>query len=188
MRIRLPGIATRIYRSARGLWFPEYDEVVERGNNCLALLLPQKRSGIVVPGSNIVTDAGDVYIAQRSAGETPTNGFTTWEMASAGTPGKTANRSNFTPITGSQKVQTTGYPKTNDTDPDNTGGGTKVRTTSVSYTGADFSHSAISHALITNASPGASEPILAGWAWASAFAKASTDSLKCFHNVTMNGV
>ncbi len=191
-RVRLPGLITRIFRSNGSLWFPDYDHVVDPRLNCLAVLRritgPELGRLLIVPAANIVTDAGDVYFAQRSAGESPTNAFTTWEQCSAGTPGKSANRSAFTAISGSQQAQDAGYPKSNDNDADNTGAGTKVRTSRVSYTAASFNHAAITHAIITNATPGASEPILTGFAWAASINKTSADTLKCFHNAAAAGV
>lgn len=187
-RFRIPGVATRIWRSAASLWFPEYDALVDRRNNVLAVLRRPGELARLIPGQNIITDAGDIFFAQRGAAESPTNGFTTWEMASAGTPGKGSNRSNFTLIGSSQQAQDGTYPKSNDGDTDNTGRAADARTTRVSYTAASFSHSAITHGIITNATPGASEPILAGWAWAASINKTSADTLKAFHNATNNGV
>ena len=187
IRKHLPQFLNRVYETRHGLFVPLFDAWVPRHNNVLAILGTQDGK-IVVPGHNIVTDAGDVFLAQRSAAETPTNTFTTWEQASAGTPGKAANRSGFTVIASSQLVQDGTYPKTNDDDTDNTGAGTDVRTSRASYSAASFSHAAITHAIITNPTPGASEPILTGFAWAASINKTSSDTLKVFHNGTLNGV
>ena len=189
-RITLPGIATRMFRSRAGLWFPDYAHVVDARNNCLAILRGPRFDGrgIVIPGANIVTDAGDVHFAQLGAAESATNAFTLWSMATAGTPGKTATDDTFTLIASSGQAQDATYPKTNDGDSDNTGAATDARTTRVTYTAASFNNGAITHAFITNTSPGAAEPILAGWAWAASINKTSSDTLKCFHNATMNGV
>lgn len=186
--LQLPGLLTRVFRSQGGLWFPDYDHVVNRRDNVLAVLRRPWGDKILIPAHNIVTDAGDVFYAQRGAAETPTNAFTTWEMHSAGTPGKTANRSNFTAIASSQQVQDATYPKSNDSDGDNTGAGTEVRTTRVSYTAASFTHAAITHGIVTNTTPGASEPILSGWAWVASINKTSADTLKAFLNHDMEGV
>lgn len=186
---RLAGhLTTAVYQTRAGLWMPAYDQVVKRTDNVLALLQRPWGDLILVPGANIVSDAGDVYFAQLGASESPTNAFGVWEMCSAGTPGKAANRSAFTAIAGSQQAKDAGYPKSNDGDADNTGAGTKVRTTRVSYTAASFSHAAITHGILTNTSPGASEALMAGWAWSSSINKTSQDTLKCFHNSSMSGV
>jgi hypothetical protein len=187
-RFRLPGLATVLQRSRAGLWFPEYGHVVDRRNNVLAVLRRPRQDGILIPGCNIVTDAGDVHIAELGSGEVATNAFTTWAMASAGTPGKAADDDDFTLIAGSLQAQDGTYPQTDDGDGDNTGAGVDVRTTRVSYTAAAFNHAAITHGYITNASPGVAEPLYAGWAWASSINKTASDTLKAFHNTTMNGV
>jgi hypothetical protein len=187
IRMHLPGFLNAVYETRAGLWVPLFDAVVPRHRNVLAIL-GTPRGKLLIPGSNIVTDAGDVFLAQRSAAESPTNAFTTWEQCSAGTPAKGANRSAFTAIGSSQLAQDGTYPKTNDDDTDNTGAGTDVRTSRASYSAASFSHAAITHAIITNTTPGASEPILTGFAWAASINKTASDTLKVFHNATVNGV
>jgi hypothetical protein len=117
-----------------------------------------------------------------------TNVFGIHELASAGTPGKAADRSGFTVIASTQKAHAATYPKTNDGDADNTGAGVDVVTWLASYTKGDFNHGAITHGIITNATPGATEPILTGYAFAASFAKTADDTLKVFVNHTMNGV
>lgn len=186
-RIRVPGVVNRVYRTAAGIFVPLFDAFVPKHMNVIAIVCREGR-GILIPGSNIVTDAGDIYFAQRSAGEAPTNTFSIFEMCSSGTPAKGANRSVFAAISGSQKAQDAGYPKSNDTDTDNTGRATDVRTARVSYATGDFTHAAITHGLITNPSPGANEALLTGWAFAASFAKSNAETLKVFHNATLNGV
>lgn len=186
-RIRLPGVITRVYRTAAGLFMPAYDAFVPKYNNVIALL-GTAAGTILIPGCNIVTDAGDIYFAQRSAGEAPTNSFTTFEMCTSGTPAKGANRSAFAVISGSQQAQDSGYPRTNDSDTDNTGRATDVRTARVSYTTGAFTNGAITHGLITNPTPGANEALLTGWAFAASFGKSNSETLKVFHNATLNGV
>lgn len=187
VRKHLPQFLNKVYETRAGLFVPLFDAFLPKHQNCLAVL-GTPRGKLLIPGHNIVTDAGDIYFAQRSAGESPTNAFTTWEQCSAGTPGKAANRSNFTAIGSSQLAQDGTYPKTNDGDTDNTGAGVDVRTTRASYSAASFSHAAITHAIVTNTTPGASEPILTGFAWAASINKTASDTLKVFHNGTLNGV
>jgi len=191
-RLRLPGILTRIFRSRGSLYLPEYSVEVDRRHNVLGILRrvtgPLAGLGRIIPACNIVTDAGDIYFAQRSAGESPTNVFGIFEMYSAGTPGKGNNRSSFTAIASSQIAMDGTYPKTNDGDADNTGAGTKVRTARSTYSAASFNHAAITHGGITNTSPGASEPMLAGWAWAASINKTAADTLKVIHNAAALGV
>lgn len=186
-QLHLPGFLTRVYRSAAGIFVPAFDAFVPRHQNVLAVLC-RPDGKLLIPGCNIVTDAGDVYFAQRASGEAPTNAFTTWEMATAGTPGKTANRSAFTVIAGSQQAQDATYPRTADNDTDNTGANTETRTSRVTYTAASFNNAAITHGLITNATPGASEPLFTGFAFAASFAKTASDTLKVFHNADAEGI
>jgi len=177
-----------MYRSASGLWFPEYDHVTGKHRNVLAVLRPARGAGRIIPASNIVTNDGDLYYAEMGAGETPTDAFDVHEMCSAGTPAKGADRSAFTPIGSSEKAHTAGYPKTNDGDSDNTGAGVDIVTYLASYSAADFNAASISHGIITNATPGASENLLTGYAFASAFEKTAADTLKVFVNHEMSGV
>jgi hypothetical protein len=78
-------------------------------------------------GSNIVTNAGDDYYAQRAAGETPTNDFAgsngrlVLRTGTVLTPLKTNTYTHvLTPIATSHKTKTAGYPRTNDPDVLNT--------------------------------------------------------------------
>jgi hypothetical protein len=185
--LNLPFTLTKILRSKAGIWFPEYDHLINPSNNVLAIL-GRPAGKLIIPACNIVTNDGDLFYAELSVEDTPTDTFTWWEMQSAGTPDKAADRSDFTAIADSGKAQTAGYPKLDDADTDNTGAGADVRTTSVSYTAGDFDHSAITHGIVTNTTPGADENILSGWAWASSINKTSADTLKCFLNHTFNGV
>lgn len=191
-RLRIPGLRTTVYRSKGGLWFPAVDLVIATRDNCLALLRrvagPHAGWAELIPAANIITDAGDIHLAQQAAGESPTNAFGIWEQCSAGTPAKGADRSDFTPIASSQLAQDATYPKTNDGDADNTGAGTDVLTSRASYSAASFNHAAITHAIRTNLTPGASEPILTGFAWAASINKTASDTLKVFHNATFTGV
>jgi hypothetical protein len=139
---------------------------------------------------NIVTNEGDKYYAQKSAGETPTNVFNTMVLGNGVQPtwSKTSNYGTLAgPIAGSNKTVSAGYPKTNDTDPDNTGGGVDVVTWKFSWGKADFSATGINQAVITIANPSLSSPILTGFNM-TAFDKTSGDTLTIFVNHSMEGV
>jgi hypothetical protein len=139
---------------------------------------------------NIVTSAGDRYYAQRAAGETPTNNFNTMVLGN-GTPPTYTKTSNFGTLTGaisgSAKVVASGYPRTNDTDPDNTGGGLNVVTWKFSWGKADFSATGINQAVITVPSPSSTSPILTGFTM-TAFDKTTNDTLTIFVNHSFEGV
>lgn len=180
-------LANAVYRSKAGLWVPQFDFLAPKHRNILALL-GRPEGALLIPGSNIVTDAGDIHYAQKAAGEAVTNAFGVLELASAGTPAKGADRSAFTPIASTEKAHDAGYPTTNDADSDNSGSGADVVSYLTSYTTGDFNATGITHGIITNATPGASEPILTGFAFAASFDKTSSDTLKVFVNHEQSGV
>lgn len=179
--------ANRVLVSKAAIWMPALDLVVPKHRNVLAVI-NGPRGRFLVAASNIVTDAGDLHYAQRAVTESLTNAFGIHELGSAGTPGKAANRSAFTAIGSTAKAHTATYPKRNDGDTDNTGAGVDIVTFLGSYAKADFNHAAISHGWITNTAPGASEPLLTGYAFGAPFAKTADDTLKVFVNHQMNGV
>lgn len=188
IRTSVPGFAHRVYRTAGALLVPLFDSFIPLHKNVLALL-ENEEGRFLIPASNIVTNDGDVYYAQRGAGESPTNAFDRLVLASAGTPAKDADYSDFTPIGSTLKAFSGSYPKTGDDDADNTGAGADIVTYLAAYTKADFNHSAISHGLITNDTPVASppSPILTGFAFDNPFEKTANDTLKVFVNHEMLG-
>jgi hypothetical protein len=104
-----------------------------------------------------------------------------------GAPGKASNRS--TPgvlITGSAKAIDATYPLVNDGDSDNTGAGTDIATYRVSYLTSEANGS-IDDVILTNPTPGASEPCIMH-ADGLAVTKSASDTLKVFVNHTFNGV
>lgn len=188
IRHSIPGYRNRVYGSLASLFVPLFDAVVPKHKNVLAVV-EGPEGKLLIPAHNIVTDAGDIYYAQKSAGEAPTNAFTTMVMCSAGTPGKAAVYSAFTAIAGSTKVISATYPKTNDTgDADNTGDAVNVVSWLGNWAKADFNNAAISHGLITIAAPVSGSNLLTGYAFAAAFAKTVNDTLKVFVNHQMLGV
>jgi len=186
---RIRGFSNLVFRTKGGIRTPLFDMFVPRHNNILFIFEGPTYGKMLVPAHNIITDAGDIHYAQRAVAETLTNAFGILELGSAGTPGKSANRSSFTPISSTQKAHDATYPRRNDNDADNTGAGTRIVTFRTSYTAADFNATGIARGWITNTSPGASEPILTGFTLPnSPFDKSASDSLKVFTNHTMNGV
>lgn len=144
----------------------------------------------VIEANNIVTDAGDVFYAQKGAGEVPANAFANLVLGSTATPNpqKTSTYSSITPIANTNKAPATGYPKTNDTDTDNSGRGVKAVTWKYIYAAADFSHSAITEGVITIASPTTGSPCLCHFSFGGAFEKTLTDTLTIYVNHTKNGI
>lgn len=163
---------------------------LEVGGKVIAILRNEK-TGLyrVIETHNIVTDAGDIYYAQQAANESPTNTFNTLELGTAGTPGKAADRDDFTPIASTQKAVKATYPRTADPDADNTGDGADVTTWTFEYAAGDFNNAAITHGWITITAAGAGAALLTGFAFTGgAFAKTASDTLKVIVNHTFNGV
>lgn len=146
---------------------------------------------------NIVTDAGDLFYAQRAVKTSiPTNFVDgsgdfdgVMELGTAGaSPGKASNRSNMTTkVASSEKAMDSTYPKLNDGDADNTGAGTDIVTYRVSYGTSEANGTAIDRLIITNPSPGASEAVLMYATFGSSFNKTSSDTLKVFVNHSLTG-
>jgi hypothetical protein len=190
IKTSIGGFLNRVYKTRGGsIIIPNFDAFLPRHRNVLAVLTSQSGK-LLIPASNIVTDDGDVYYAERGAGGIPSNAFGIHELCTAGTPGKQADRDNFTPISGTQKAHTATYPKTADADTDNTGAGIDIVTYLATYAKSDFANAAVSHGIITNSSPNVSpsEEILTGYAFTTPFAKTLDDSLKVFVNHEMRGV
>lgn len=189
LRSSVPGFKNRVYKTLGGIFVPLFDAFVPRHQNILAVL-GSREGKLLIPGANIVTNDGDRYYAQLGAGEATTDDFDVHVLASAGTPAKAADYQWFTPIGSTEKAHTATYPKTSDADADNTGSGSDIVTYLATYGKADFAHAAITHGMITNATPVASpgENLLTGYAFASSFAKTTDDTLKVFVNHEMLGV
>lgn len=188
-RIHLPGVVTRAYQSLASRWFPEFSS--EQGLHMNVLAQLQTPAGVqLIPAHNIITDAGDLWYAQKAMGETPTNDFAGGKgvMCSAGTPGKTANYSSFTPIASAALAVDATYPKRNDGDANNTGAGVDIVTWRFSYSAASFANAAITHGLITLTTATGTDPLLTGFAFAASFAKTTSDPLTVWVNHEFLGV
>lgn len=166
----------------------ENDVMGYRGKIVVVLEGPEKGRR-VFETENIITTAGDVYYAQRGAGESPTNAFASLHLGSTATPdtGKASNYGSITPINDTEKAPSAGYPKANDTDADNTGGGTNVVTYKYVYAKADFSHAAITEGIIKVAAGADTDPVLCHFEFVAAFEKTVNDTLTVFVNHTCLG-
>lgn len=164
------------------------DRMGIKGKIVVVLEGPEKGKR-VFETENIITTAGDVFYAQMGAGETPTNAFANLYLGSTATPstGKSSNFGSITLISNTNKAPSSGYPKSNCTDTDNTGGGTNVVTYKYAYAKADFSHSAITEGVIATATAGGTDPVLCHFAFAAAFEKTANDTLACFINHETEG-
>jgi len=148
---------------------------------------------------NIVTNAGDLFYAERGVNTAVPTNFTDGAGAFDGimelyngasaAPAKGNDRSDLAGlVTGSDQAMDSGYPKVNDLDADNTGAGTDIVTYLVSYAKGDANGTGIADVIITNPSPGASEALLMHAEFSASFDKTSNDTLKVFINHQMNGV
>ncbi len=145
--------------------------------------------------SNIVTNDGDIFYAKQGAGETPaTNenfaiGRCELRTGTA-TPAKADTYTNVTtPVTTSRDTLEVGYPKTNDTSADNTGGATDAVSYKYYWATTDFNANGITGGCVhDNATPSGATKLLTHWTFSASFSKTSTDTLTLFVNHTMNGV
>lgn len=143
--------------------------------------------------TNIVTDDGNVYYAERGAAETPT---LTIDAASVGVntvnPTATDDYGDLTTtgITNPEVSVQSGYPKTNDTDADNTGAGSDVVTWKFIWGTGDgiTSTNNIADVLLHEATATGTDAILSRAEFAATFAKTNTDTLTVYVNHTMLGV
>ena len=140
-----------------------------------------------IPGANIVTNDGDLYYAQRGAGETPTNTYVGFRLGTDNTTPTKTDTDVTTFLSGSGKNTDATYPKTNDGDSDNTGAGTDVVSWRVSYTTAEANGTGIEElAIVDNITTPTTA--LTHALFAASFDKTSSDTLKVFVNHTINGV
>ena len=152
---------------------------------------------------NIVTNDGDLYYAERGAiltigppvsplptNFTDTNGVPDMEQElydnTGAAPGKTSDRSDAGVLIGAIKALDATYPLVNDGDSDNTGAGVDIITYKVTYTTAQV-NGAIDEVILTNPSPGASEPVIL-FADGLNTTKTTANGLKTFVNHEMLGV
>ena len=173
----------------------------------IVMVLENQKTGEkrVMETKNIVTDAGDLYYAERAAlltvgatispvptNFTDANGVPDMVMqlfyGASAAPAKTNDWDDMvSPVTSSAKAMASGYPKVNDVDADNTGSGVDICTYLVSYLTSEANHATISDVILTNPSPAAGWPILMQ-AEFTPFEKTSSDTLKVFINHEMLGV
>ena len=190
IRTRLSGYLNA-YTTRAGLWLKDCDLLVPlmpRGMNVRGCLYtPQGK--LLKAGHNLISTAGELHYAELINGAASTNVFTTGELASAvpATPAAGDDRSDYTMVATSEKAITATYAKINDTDTDNSGKGADVYTYKYEWTAGDGNYADIDGGIITNVSPGASEPILTGFTIAN-FAKDASTALTLWINHAPTGV
>lgn len=158
---------------------------------------------------NIVTDDGDLYYAERGAlltvgtpispvptNFTDTNGVPDMIMEiydntpANNAPAKANDRGDLlgTIAPSSAKAIDATYPQVNDGDADNTGSGVDIITYRVSYLTSEANQVDNTDVILTNPTPGATEPLIMHAEFTASFTKTSADTLKVFVNHQMNGV
>ena len=157
-------------------------------------------------GANLVTNDGDIYYAKKAAGETPASnenfGASACVLQNPSSPNTIAKTDAYAQVTnpivssGAVRGLTATYPKTADSDSDNTGASADA----ISYrfdwatnqidtsSGNPITGGAIYD--VGQTSPVSGTKILTHWNFTSpaTFHKTSTDTLKLFVNHTFNGV
>lgn len=185
------------------------DDVKIRGTVVVVLVNQKTGKKRTLMTKNIVTDAGDLYYAERGAllttgtpispvpsNFTDVNGVPDMIMElydntpANNAPAKGSDRSDLlgTIAPSSAQPMDATYPLVNDPDPDNTGSGTDIITYRRSYTVTQANLADITDVILTNPAPGASEPVINHSEFAAPFTKTSDDTLKVFVNHQMSGV
>lgn len=139
-------------------------------------------------GHNLITNEGDLVMAEKLADDTPSYAFINCVLGTgAVAAAKTDDYDDITPIAGSEKAPSAGYPKVNDTDTDNTGKGVDVCTWKYEWATGDFNNAAVREGCITIASPIAGSKIFNRWVEAAAYEKSSSATLTQYVNVSITG-
>lgn len=186
IRERMAEFVNPVFRSRGLIWLPD-GGIVRRHRNVLAVL-GTPRGPLLAAGSNLVTNEGDLYYAQRGAAETPTTDFTAGglRLGSASTTPTKSSADVTTFIASTGKAVSGSYPTTNDGDADNTGAGTDIVSWLFSYTKGDFNAPTIAEGAIVD-NTGTPTKALAHFLFDSSFAKTANDTLKVFVNHEMLG-
>lgn len=190
----------KVFLSKGGIWIPSIDIFVPKHHNVLLVLgTPQGKK--LIAAHNIVTDAGDTEYAQAAATEITLGAAAQFDSLYLSTvnwdathPQKTTTTDDLASvITGAESLPESGFPKTNDSDADNTGGGVDIVSWKYAFTKTDFNDTDIDAGAITlngltSWGAGAGDDnILAGFALTT-FGKGANDTLSVFINHTLNGV
>lgn len=152
---------------------------------------PQLEREVTIPGVNLVTNDGDVYYAQSSVAESPTDDFDAaaagLRLGSAVTAVTKTDTDVTTFLAGTGHVLDATYPLTNDADADNTGAGTDIVTWTYSYLTSEGNAAGIAEGAIVDdrTTPTAA---LTHFLFAATFTKSSSDTLKCIVNHEILGV
>lgn len=145
----------------------------------------------VIKGKNIVCNGGDKYYAQMAANETPDYAYATSGRLKLGkgttTPAK-GDTDIETEISGTCKLASEAYPKTNDTDPDNGSGSTDTVTWKFYYDTSEAIDTNISECALASECAIPPNELLMHGLFDSPFNKTGSQTLTIFINHRFNGV
>jgi hypothetical protein len=141
----------------------------------------------IIRGKNLVTDEGDIYYAQKVVGETTDFPTPFLRLGTSDVAPEKDDTDVNTYITDSAKAVDTGFPKRNNTDPGNTGGGVNTLTWKITYALGDLDTTGIQEGAIVDdgASP---TKAICHFLFDSSFDVASSDQLTVYVNHTFTGV
>jgi hypothetical protein len=142
----------------------------------------------IVKGSNIITNDGDIFYAQKIVGETNTEFEAPSLVLGTGTsqPAKT-DTGVETPISNSDKLRDSGFPQRDNSDPGNTDGGENVVTWKFSYPLGAVVATGISEGAIVNDGANPTKA-LNHFLFSNAFDLTSTDQLTVYVNHKQVGI
>lgn len=139
--------------------------------------------------TNLISDAGDIFYAQKMAGEVPTNSFANLVLGSGSVaPTKASTYDSITAIANTNKAPEGNYPKTSDNDADNSYAGANVVTYKYYYGKADFTAASVTEGVITVANPTSGSPVLCHFRFPVGFEKTENDTLTIFVNHENEGI
>src|SRR5215510_4955018 len=170
----------------------EYQDKRHKWPNIVAVRSrPEGRNTIIKEsflGNNIVTNDGDIYYSIKGAGGSPATNenFIQGRLELRTSSATPAKADTYAQITGVQSTTRhaidAGYPKTPDTDTDNTAGGSKIVSYRYSYLTSEGNVNGIlGGAIHDNASPVSGTKLLCHFT-ISTFDKTNSDTMKFFCN------
>lgn len=158
------------------------------GYNVIAILRDfQDNSRLIIPGKNIVTNDGDLYYAQKAAGEAADVSYVGLRMGTDNTSPAKTDTDVTTFAAGTGKATAATYPQTDDQDADNSGAAVDSVTWKFSYgTGEGNATGIVEGAIVDSIS--APTSALSHFLFAGSFDKTSSNTLVVYVNHNFLGV
>lgn len=158
------------------------------GYNVIAILKNfQDNSRLIIPGKNIVTNDGDLYYAQKAAGEAADVSYVGVRLGTDNTAPTKADTDVTAFAAGTGKATAASYPQSDDQDAENTGAAVDSVTWKFTYTTAEGNATGIEEGAIVD-SISAPTKALAHFLFAAPFDKTSSNTLTVFVNHNFLGV